>query len=46
VKTITAGKPNGKYMFAAGCEWPWEPKELSIRNLSIAKALVEQLGKY
>jgi len=46
LKTITAGKPNGKYMFAAGCEWPWEPKELAIRNLSIAKALVEQLGKY
>lgn len=46
IKAVTAGKPNGKYMFAAGCEWPWEPKDLSIRNLSIAKALVEYLGKY
>ncbi|MDD1778491.1 MAG: uroporphyrinogen decarboxylase family protein [Candidatus Helarchaeota archaeon] len=45
-KTVTAGKPNGKYMFGAGCEWPWEPKDLAIRNLSIAKVLVEQLGKY
>jgi hypothetical protein len=46
VKTIEAGKPNGNYMFGAGCEWPWEPKELAIRNLSIAKALVENLGIY
>lgn len=46
VKTIEAGKPNGKYFFGAGCEWPWDPKELAIRNLSIAKALVEQFGKY
>jgi uroporphyrinogen-III decarboxylase len=46
LKTIEAGKPNGRYMFGAGCEWPWEPKELAIRNLSLAKALIEDLGKY
>lgn len=45
-KTIKAGKPGGMYMYAAGCEWPWEPKEMAIRNLSIAKALVEETGKY
>jgi uroporphyrinogen-III decarboxylase len=45
-KTINAGKPGGMYMYAAGCEWPWEPKEMAIRNLSIAKALVEETGKY
>jgi len=46
MKTIEAGKPNGRYMFGAGCEWPWEPKEVAIRNLSLAKALVEHVGKY
>lgn len=46
LKTIEAGKPNGRYMFGAGCEWPWEPKELAIRNLSLAKALIEDHGKY
>jgi uroporphyrinogen-III decarboxylase len=45
-KTIEAGKPNGMFMYAAGCEWPWEPKEMASRNLGIAKALVDKLGVY
>jgi uroporphyrinogen-III decarboxylase len=45
-KTIRAGKPGGRYMFAAGCEWPWEPIDLAIRNIEIAKRLVDKLGEY
>ncbi len=45
-KTVKEGKPGGKYMFAAGCEWPWEPLDLAIRNIEIAKTLVEKLGGY
>lgn len=45
-KTIEFGKPGGMYMYAAGCEWPWEPLDLAIRNLSIAKALIEKTGRY
>ncbi|MDF1537614.1 MAG: uroporphyrinogen decarboxylase family protein [Candidatus Thorarchaeota archaeon] len=45
-KTIEAGKPGGRYMFAAGCEWPWEPLDLSIRNLEIARSLVDKRGVY
>ncbi len=45
-KTINNGKPGGKYMYAAGCEWPWAPIELASRNLGIAKCLVETMGKY
>ena len=45
-QTIKAGKPGGRYMYAAGCEWPWEPKNMAIRNLSIAKGLNEALGGY
>jgi len=44
--TIEAGKPGGMYMFSSGCEWPWKPLDLTIRNLSIAKALTEFMGKY
>jgi len=44
--TIEKGKPDGRYMYAAGCEWPWEPIEVAARNLGIAKSLVEQLGYY
>ncbi len=44
--TIEAGKPGGMYMYAAGCEWPFYPKDLAIRNLSIAKALTESMGIY
>lgn len=44
--TINAGKPGGKYMYAAGCEWPWEPFGMACRNLGIAKALIEKIGLY
>ena len=40
-KTIDAGKPGGLYQYAAGFEWPWEPLDLAILNISIAKALIE-----
>ncbi|MFX0042688.1 MAG: uroporphyrinogen decarboxylase family protein [Candidatus Hodarchaeota archaeon] len=44
--TIEAGKPGGLYMFSSGCEWPWQPITMASRNLGIAKALIEKLGKY
>lgn len=46
LRTIELGKSGGMYMYAAGCEWPWEPKEMASRNLGIAKALTEKIGKY
>jgi uroporphyrinogen-III decarboxylase len=46
IRTIEAGKPNGRYMFAAGCEWPWEPIDVAARNMGIAKALNDRLGGY
>lgn len=45
-ETIQAGKPGGRYMFSAGCEWPWEPLDLATRNLRIAGQMVEKLGGY
>ncbi|MHA1301636.1 MAG: uroporphyrinogen decarboxylase family protein [Candidatus Helarchaeota archaeon] len=45
-ENIKIGKPNGRYMFAAGCEWPWEPLDMAIRNLSLAKAINEKIGYY
>jgi hypothetical protein len=33
-------------MYAAGCEWPWEPIEFASRNLGIAKVLNERFGAY
>jgi len=45
-KTIKLGKPGGMFMYAAGCEWPWEPLSMASRNLGIAKTLVEKFGKY
>jgi len=45
-QTIEAGKPNGRYMFAAGCEWPWEPLDVAARNLGIAKTVNDKLGRY
>jgi uroporphyrinogen-III decarboxylase len=45
-KTIELGKPDGMFMYAAGCEWPWEPFIMASRNLGIAKTLVEKFGKY
>ena len=44
--TIEAGKPGGMYMYAAGCEWPWEPIEMASRNLGFAKAINEKIGRY
>ncbi len=45
-KTIEFGKPSGMFMYAAGCEWPWEPFAMASRNLGVAKTLVEKFGKY
>ena len=45
-KTLKVGKPGGQYMFSLGCEVPWQPLDLTIRNLSIAKALTEKMGYY
>ena len=45
-KTIQLGKQGGMFMYAAGCEWPWEPFAMASRNLGIAKTLVEKFGKY
>jgi uroporphyrinogen-III decarboxylase len=45
-KTIEDGKPNGRYMYAAGCEWPWEPLEVASRNLGIARTMIERMGGY
>jgi len=42
-KTIETKKPEGQYMFVLGCEVPWEPLNLVIRNLSIVKALTEKM---
>ncbi len=41
-RTIVDGKASGHYMYAAGCEWPWEPRDIAIRNLSLAKAVVDK----
>jgi len=45
-KTIEAGRPGGMYQWAGGCEIPWSPLNLAIRNLSIAKSITEKLGYY
>jgi len=45
-QNIDTGKPGGMYMFAAGCEWPWTPPNIAIRNLSIAKTICEKIGYY
>jgi uroporphyrinogen-III decarboxylase len=45
-KTLRDGKPNGHYIYAAGCEWPWEPIEMASRNLAVAKTLNEKIGIY
>ena len=44
--TLLTGKPHGRYMFGAGCEWPWTPRDVALRNLSIAKTLTQKLGTY
>lgn len=45
-KTIQEGKPNGRYMYSAGCEWPWKPLDIAIRNIEIARRQVMKLGVY
>jgi uroporphyrinogen-III decarboxylase len=46
IRAIQAGKPGGKYMLCAGCEQPWMPKDVAIRNISTMKALNEKMGYY
>ncbi|MBN2149915.1 MAG: hypothetical protein JW839_00585 [Candidatus Lokiarchaeota archaeon] len=45
-KNLEDGKPGGRYWYGAGCEWPWAPRDMAVRNMAEAKALVEKLGKY
>ena len=45
-RNIEDGKPGGRYWYAAGCEWPWAPRGMAIRNMAAAKALVEKMGRY
>jgi len=45
-KNVEIGKQGGMYMYAAGCEWPWDPFQMACRNLGIAKAITDTLGKY
>ncbi len=41
-RTIADGNAAGPYMYAAGCEWPWEPRDVAIRNLGLARSLLEK----
>ncbi|MHA1937393.1 MAG: uroporphyrinogen decarboxylase family protein, partial [Candidatus Thorarchaeota archaeon] len=45
-KNIQEGKTGGKYMYSAGCEWPWKPLDIAIRNIEIARSQVMKLGVY
>ncbi len=45
-KTVLDGKPGGRYMFGAGCEFPWAPFDLAARNLAICKEAVDKHGSY
>lgn len=45
-QTINHGKPNGRYMYAAGCEWPWEPLDVASQNLRIARTMIDRIGGY
>ena len=45
-QTIQAGKSDGRYMFSAGCEWPWKPMEIATRNIEIARKQVMEFGVY
>ncbi|MHA2351541.1 MAG: uroporphyrinogen decarboxylase family protein [Candidatus Thorarchaeota archaeon] len=45
-KTIQEGKPNGRFMYSAGCEWPWKPLDIATRNIEIARRQVMNLGVY
>jgi uroporphyrinogen-III decarboxylase len=44
--TIQEGKPNGRFMYSAGCEWPWKPLDIATRNIEIAREQVVKLGAY
>ncbi|MHA1966626.1 MAG: hypothetical protein ACW964_02375 [Candidatus Hodarchaeales archaeon] len=37
--TIIVGEPSGRNLYTAGCEQPYELRELVIRYLGITKAL-------
>src|SRR5204862_408374 len=43
-RTMMIGLTIRPYMYAAGCEWPWAPRDLAFRNLSAAKALCDHMG--
>ncbi|MGY5860246.1 MAG: uroporphyrinogen decarboxylase family protein [Candidatus Thorarchaeota archaeon] len=45
-QTIQAGKQGGRFMYAAGCEWPWHPFDLAARNLRIGRKLIDEIGGY
>jgi len=45
-ETINAGKEGGRFMYAAGCEWPWHPFDLAARNLRIGRRMVDKIGGY
>ncbi|MFW9962384.1 MAG: uroporphyrinogen decarboxylase family protein [Candidatus Sifarchaeia archaeon] len=45
-QVIQAGKPDGKYMYSGGCEWPWKPLDLVTQNLRTAKSAVGKMGVY
>ena len=42
---VQIGKINGKYIYGAGCEWPWSPLSVAVQNLDIARQIVEKEGK-
>ena len=44
-QTISVGLNISPYMYGAGCEWPWSPRDMAIRNISTAKTLCERAGK-
>ncbi|MHA1135087.1 MAG: uroporphyrinogen decarboxylase family protein [Candidatus Thorarchaeota archaeon] len=45
-QTIQTGKEGGRFMYAAGCEWPWHPFDLASRNLRIGRKLIDEIGGY
>jgi uroporphyrinogen-III decarboxylase len=44
-RDVEIGSVGGKYIYAAGCEWPWSPLELVTRNLDIAHRIVMKHNK-
>lgn len=46
IQVIQDGKPEGRYMYSGGCEWPWKPLDLVIQNLRLARLVVEKYGGY